>query len=110
MKYEEINLLKNLGAYFEFSYFFISKATEIPLTHIDSEKHTISKLEVDSMKKFIRSLGAEQVILSSDCGVSVLPKPHHGLQNFISIIKDLGFSSAEIKKMTSTNSKGLFNV
>ncbi len=110
LKYEEINLLKNLGAYFEFSYFFISKATEIPLTHIDSEKHTISKLEVDSMKKFIRSLGAEQVILSSDCGVSVLPKPHHGLQNFISIIKDLGFSSSEIKKMTSSNSKDLFNV
>ena len=110
LKYEDINLLKNLGAYFEFSYFFISKATEIPLTHIDSEKHTISKLEVDSMKKFIRSIGAEKVILSSDCGVSVLPKPHHGLKNFISIIKDLGFSSVEIKKMTSSNSKYLFNV
>ena len=62
------------------------------------------------MKKFIRSIGPEQVILSSDCGVSVLPKPHHGLLNFISIIKDIGFSLAEIKKMTSTNSKGLFNV
>ena len=110
LKYEDINLLKNLGAYFEFSYFFISKATEIPLTHIDSEKHTISKLEVDSMKKFIRSIGAEKVILSSDCGVSVLPKPHHGLLNFISIIKDIGFSLAEIKKMTSSNSKYLFNL
>ena len=108
--YEDINHLKNFGAFFEFSYFFISKATDIPLTHIDSEKHTISKLEVDSMKKFIRSIGAEQVILSSDCGVSVLPKPHYGLKKFISIIKDLGFSSEEIKKMTSTNSKGLFNV
>ena len=110
LKYEDINLLKNLGAYFEFSYFFTSKATEIPLTHIDNEKHTISKLEVDSMKNFIRSIGPEQVILSSDCGVSVLPKPHQGLLNFISIIKGLGFSSTEMKKMTSSNSKELFNV
>ena len=110
LKYDEINHLKDLGTHFEFSYFFISKATEIPLTHIDTEKHTINKLEVDSMKKFIKAIGTKQVILSSDCGVSVLPKPHQGFLNFISIIKDLGFSSIDIKKMTSSNTKKLFNV
>ena len=62
------------------------------------------------MKKLIKAIGTKQVILSSDCGVSVLPKPHQGFLNFISIIKDLGFSSIDIKKMTSSNTKKLFNV
>jgi methionine synthase II (cobalamin-independent) len=107
---EEIINLKNLDVMFEFSYFFISKATQIPLTHVDSEKHTINKLEINKLKKFIKIIGCEKVILSSDCGVSVLPKPHLGFKNFISLIKDLGFSTNDIKKMISTNSKNLFNI
>ena len=37
-------------------------------------------------------------------------KRYRGWNNFISIIKDLGFSSKDIKKMTSSNTKKLFNV
>ena len=107
---EEIINLKNLDVMFEFSYFFISKATQIPLTHVDSEKHTINKLEINKLKEFIKIVSCEKVILSSDCGVSVLPKPHLGFKNFISLIKDLGFSTNDIKKMISTNSKNLFNI
>jgi methionine synthase II (cobalamin-independent) len=107
---DEIINLKNLDVMFEFSYFFISKATQIPLTHVDSEKHTINKLEINKLKEFIKIVSCEKVILSSDCGVSVLPKPHLGFKNFISLIKDLGFSTNDIKKMISTNSKNLFNI
>ena len=39
----EINSLTKV--FFEFSYFFISEATGIPLTHIDGEKHIIHGLE-----------------------------------------------------------------
>jgi len=95
---------------FEISYYFLSKATQIPINHVDSEKHTINKLEINKLKEFIKIVSCEKVILSSDCGVSVLPKPHLGFKNFISLIKDLGFSTNDIKKMISTNSKNLFNI
>ena len=106
----EIINLKELDVMFEFSYFFVSKATQIPLTHIDGEKNTINKLEITNLKNFINIVGCKKVILSSDCGVSVLPKPHLGFFKFITLIKGLGFSNDDINRMTATNSKMLFNI
>ena len=37
----KIEKLKIYNVYFEFSYFFVSKATEVPLTHVDDERHKI---------------------------------------------------------------------
>ena len=107
---KEIINLKDLDVKFEFSYFFISKATQIPLTHVDNEKNTINKLEKSTLKKFINTISCKKVILSSDCGVSVLPKPHLGFLKFISIVKNLGFSKNDIEIMTSSNSRELFNI
>ena len=48
------------------------------------------------------------VILSSDCGVSVLPKPVDGLKIFIHEVLKLGFTIKDIDNMTKTNPQILF--
>ena len=102
----QLSLMSNI--YFEFSYFFISKATKVPLTHIDGEKHVIEGLEKKQLKNFIKQISSEKVILSSDCGVSVLPRPVVGLKSFISEVLKLGFTNKEIDNMTIKNPKKLF--
>ena len=102
--------LKKFKVIFEFSYFFISKATKVPLTHVDGEKHKIQGTNENLLKKLITIAEPKNVILSSDCGVSILPKPHIGFFNFINQILNLGFSKKEIEYMIKFNSKKLFNL
>ena len=102
--------LKKFRPKFEFSYFFISKATDIPLTHVDGEKHKIQGTNEKLLKILIKTAGPKNVILSSDCGVSILPKPHIGFSNFINHIQKFGFSKKEIEYMIKINPKKLFNL
>ena len=102
----EINSLTKV--FFEFSYFFISEATGIPLTHIDGEKHIIHGLEKKKLHELIQAVTVNNVILSSDCGVSVLPKPVDGLKIFIHEVLKLGFTIKDIDNMTKTNPQILF--
>ena len=102
--------LKKFRPKFEFSYFFISKATDIPLTHVDGEKHKIQGTNEKLLKILIKTAGPKNVILSSDCGVSILPKPHIGFSKFINHIQKLGFSKKEIEYMIKINPKKLFNL
>ena len=102
----EINLIANV--FFEFSYFFISEATQIPLTHIDQEKHMIKGLEKNQLLELINTVTSKKVILSSDCGVSVLPKPIFGLKKFIFEVQKLGFTDRDIDNMTIYNPRKLF--
>ena len=53
---------------------------------------------------------SKNVILSSDCGVSILPKPHLGFYQFIKQVHELGFTMEEIDYMIKTNSKKLFRI
>lgn len=101
-------LKKITNVFFEFSYFFISKATTIPLTHIDGEKHIVEGINKNILKNLINEAQCKNVILSSDCGVSVLPKPTIGFKNFISEILSLGFNNAELDLMTKDNPRKLF--
>ena len=105
-----ITELKKYNVKFEFSYFFISKATGIPLTHVDGEKHKIQGTNEKLLKILIKTAEPKNVILSSDCGVSILPKPHIGFSKFINHIQKLGFSKKEIEYMIKINSKKLFNL
>ena len=105
-----ITKLKKFSPKFEFSYFFISKATDIPLTHVDGEKHKIQGTNEKLLKILIKTAGPKNVILSSDCGVSILPKPHIGFTKFIDQIIKLGFSKKEIEYMIKTNPKKLFSL
>tara|TARA_B100000427_G_scaffold218275_1_gene182329 strand:- start:1980 stop:2867 length:888 start_codon:yes stop_codon:yes gene_type:complete len=102
--------LKKLKVKFEFSYFFVSKATNVPLTHVDGEKHKIQGTNRNLLKILIKTADPKNVILSSDCGVSILPKPHIGFLKFIDQIIKLGFSKKEIEYMIKINSKKLFNL
>ena len=102
----EINSVTKV--FFEFSYFFISEATRIPLTHIDGEKHIIHGLEKKKLSELIQAAKTENIILSSDCGVSVLPRPVDGLKIFIYEILKLGFTIRDIDRMTKTNPQKLF--
>jgi len=102
--------LKKFRVKFEFSYFFVSKAANVPLTHIDGEKHIIQGTNQDLLKFLIKEANPKNVILSSDCGVSILPKPHIGFSKFIDQIIKLGFSEKEIEYMIKTNSKKLFSL
>ena len=63
-----------------------------------------------SIKILIKTADPKNVILSSDCGVSILPKPHIGFLKFIDQIIKLGFSKKEIEYMIKINSKKLFNL
>ena len=105
-----IQKLKKFNVKFEFSYFFISRATNVPLTHVDGEKHKIQGTDENFLKVLIKTADPKNVILSSDCGVSVLPKPHIGFLTFIDKIRKLGFSKNEINYMIKINSKKLFNL
>ena len=105
-----IKILKKYKVKFEFSYFFISKATTIPLTHVDGEKHKIKGTNQNVLKDLITAAEPKNVILSSDCGVSVLPKPHLGFLKFIEQIIKFGFSKKEIEYMIKINSKKLFYI
>ena len=83
---------------------------KIPLTHVDKEKHKIKGLNINALKALIKTADPENVILSSDCGVSILPKPHLGFYQFIKQISELGFTIKEIEYMINTNSKRLFSI
>ena len=52
---QTIYKLKKFKAKFEFSYFFISSATNI-LTHVDGEKHKIKGTSEDALKVLIKLL------------------------------------------------------
>ena len=105
-----IEKLKIHNVYFEFSYFFVSKATKVPLTHVDDESHKIKGLTFKTLKDLIEAADPKNVILSSDCGVSILPKPHLGFYQFIKQVYELGFTMEEIDYMIKTNSKKLFRI
>ena len=102
----EINTL--IKVFIEFSYFFISKATNIPFTPIDGDKHIIHGLEKKKLSELIQTATIKNVILSSDCGVSVLPRPVDGLKIFIREVLKLGFTMQDIDTMTKTNPRKLF--
>ena len=105
-----ISKLKKFKVVFEFSYFFISRAINIPLTHVDGEKHKITGTNKNKLKELIKVAEPKNVILSSDSGVSVLPLPHISFYKFIKIIIKFGFSKKEINYMIKLNSKNLFNL
>ena len=107
---EIVKEISNQNCYAEFSFFCISKATEVGLTHIDEEKHKAQPVKIEKMKELIKSAGINNTILSSDCGVSILPIPVEGFAKFLLTIKKQGFSEKEIKIMSSINPSILFKI
>jgi hypothetical protein len=99
-----------LGASVELSFFFLTHATQIGLTHVDAEAHTVPPVSLAHMAAIIRAATPARTILSSDCGVGVLPPPAEGFREFLLTIASTGIAYDDLRRMSSTNAAALFKV
>lgn len=105
-----VSAVTALGAYAEFSFFFLSHATQVGLTHVDAEAHTVPAVSLPEMATLIRAAGPERTILSGDCGVAVLPPPVEGFREFLLMIASAGFDRGALRRMSADNAAALFRV
>lgn len=106
---EVIRAIVATGAYAEFSYFLVSLAGQIGLTHADKERHVAGAASLSQMAEGVRAAG-ERAILSSDAGISVLPVPVESFRSFILAIESCGFAAPAIHRMVRDNPIALFRV
>ena len=107
---DAVAAITEAGGYAEFSFFFVSHATQVGLTHVDSEKHQVASVSLGRMQQLIRAARPERTVVSSDCGVFVLPPPAEGLREFLLLLQSVGFSAAELRQMSGANPAYLFQV
>ena len=107
---ETVAEIAGLGAVAEFSFFFASHATQVGLTHVDAAKNVVAAVPAPLMAERIRAAGVGSSILSSDCGVFVLPPPAEGLREFLLLMREAGFTEAELRRMSSETPARLFRV
>lgn len=100
----------SLGAFAEFSFFFVSHATEAGLTHVDAERHTIPRVEPARMATLVRALDPAKVVLSSDCGVFLLPPPIEGLREFLLLLASAGVPEVSLRRMVTDNPIALYGL
>lgn len=107
---DEITALVALGAYVEFSFFILTHATQVGLTHVDDEKHKVTvNATIQDFAPRIRAAG-DNAILSSDSGVFLLPPPVEAFREYLLLVQSEGFADDEIRRMTSTNPAALFGL
>jgi hypothetical protein len=107
---ETLTEITRLGAYAEFSFFFASHATQAGLTHVDAEAHKVPPVAAPRMVELIHAAGPESCVLSSDCGVFLLPPPAEGLREFLLLLETCGVESAALRVMSANNPAWLFKV
>ncbi len=107
---DDVRALAALGAMTEHSFFFASHATQAGLTHVDAAAHTVTPVSAPRMVELIRAAGPEHCILSSDCGVFLLPPPDEGLREFLLLLESCGLERAALTRMVTTNPARLFKV
>ncbi|NGM22132.1 amidohydrolase family protein [Roseomonas stagni] len=107
---DQIKAIVALGGYVELSFFILTHATQVGLTHVDEEKHKISSAStIQDFAPRIRAAG-DRCILSSDAGVFLLPPPAEAFREYLLLVQSEGFSDAELRRMTSTNPAALFGI
>lgn len=105
-----IQTVCSLGAHVEFSFFFISHATDAGLTHVDAERHTVPRVSATQMATLIRCAPEDRVILSGDCGVFLLPPPVEGLREFLLLMCSCGVAKLSLQRMVRENPQQLFRL
>ena len=100
----------SLGAYAEFSFFFVSHATGAGLTHVDAERHTIARVEPARMAALVTALDPARVVLSSNCGVFLLPPPVEGLREFLLLLASCGVPETSLRRMVTENPVALYGL
>jgi hypothetical protein len=107
---DDVRATTALGAYAELSFFFVTHATQIGLTHVDAEKHDVQALTIPQMASLIAATPVDRLVLSGDCGVSVLPPPTEGLREFLWTLKLAGVPESTLRRAVSDNPIGLFRI
>ncbi|HEY5797281.1 MAG TPA: DUF6282 family protein [Bosea sp. (in: a-proteobacteria)] len=97
------------GAYAEFSFFLLSHATQVGLTHVDQEKHRAPGKTVQDLTPRIRAAG-ERAIASSDAGIYLLAPPVETFREFMLLLESEGFTEDELRRMNGTNPAALFGI
>ncbi|XWN31189.1 MAG: DUF6282 family protein [Devosia sp.] len=107
---QTVSALTSVDAMVEFSFFFVSHATQAGLTHVDAERHTVTPVTGGEMAALIAAAPSDQVVLSSDCGVALLPPPVEGLRAFLLLLEACGVSRKALTRMVQGNPKRLFGL
>lgn len=107
---DDVRTMVAAGAVAELSFFFVSHATEAGLTHVDTERHTIPRVTAPQMAKLAQAAGPGKLVLSSDCGVFLLPPPVEGLRCFVLLLEACGVPIDILKQAISTTPSWLFGV
>jgi hypothetical protein len=106
----EVRQMTEAGAFAEFSFFFMSHATQLGLTHVDEEKHTVAAVGLPRMAELIHAATPSRTVLSGDCGVFVLPPPVEGFREFLLMIESAGFDRTALRQMAAGNPAHLFKI
>jgi Family of unknown function (DUF6282) len=107
---EVVRVISSLGAMTEHSFFFVSRATQADLTHVDAEKHTTPSVSAHRIVELIIAAGPAHCILSSDCGVYLLPPPHEGLREFLLLLQSCKVNREDLASMVKANPATLFRI
>ena len=107
---DDARALTALGACVEFSFFFVTHATQVGLTHVDAEKHRVDPVTLPRLAELIAAVPPGQVVLSGDCGVAVLPPPVEGLREFLWSLKLCGVPETTLRLAVRANPVGLFRL
>lgn len=110
MSADEVREITAAGAFAEFSFFFISHAVQIGLTHVDAQKNVAPGVSLVKMHELIQTATPARTVLSGDCGVYVLPPPVEGLREFLLLIASTGYDADAIRVMVDENPGRLFKV
>jgi hypothetical protein len=104
-----IRSLASLEAFCEFSFFVLSHATQVGLTHADSEKHRIAETTIEEQAKGIRAAG-KRALVSSDAGISLLAPPVETFRQYLLLLRAQGFDDSEIRWMSRDMPSKLFGI
>jgi hypothetical protein len=116
---EQLRTMAEKGAFIEFSMGAYTAATPIPLTHYYVEEEYISIDEgmteeasggIVLVAEYMRELGSEHCIMSTDFGRYALSPPVEGLRQFIACVLDLGISPDDIRMMVRANPEKLLGL
>lgn len=107
---DEVRTVTSLGACAELSFFFVTHATQVGLTHVDAEKHRVEPVTIPRLVELIAAAPADRLVLSGDCGVSVLPPPVEGLREFLWTLKLAGVAESTLRRAVCDNPASLFRI
>ncbi|WP_138933408.1 DUF6282 family protein [Roseovarius arcticus] len=102
--------LAAMGAHVEFSFFFVSHATQTGLTHVDSARNTVPPVLAPQMAALIAAAPVDKVVISGDCGVFLLPPPVEGLRELLLLLESCGVPREDLRRMVGQNTSKLFRV